>query len=41
LSIDPRSKKIVVNYELCTHCRECMEVCPLLKIKNPEEGSQL
>ena len=41
LSIDPRSRKIVVNYELCTHCRECMDVCPLLKIKNPEEGSQL
>ena len=41
LSIDPRSKKIVVNPELCTHCRECMDVCPLLKIKNPEEGSQL
>ncbi|NJE31482.1 4Fe-4S dicluster domain-containing protein [Thermococcus sp. 18S1] len=41
LSIDPRSKKIVVNGELCTHCRECMDVCPLLKIKNPEEGSQL
>ncbi|ASJ07416.1 phosphoadenosine phosphosulfate reductase domain-containing protein [Thermococcus pacificus] len=41
LSIDPRSKKIVVNYDLCTHCRECMDVCPLLKIKNPEEGSQL
>jgi len=41
LSIDPRSRKIVVNPELCTHCRECMDVCPLLKIKNPEEGSQL
>ncbi|CAD5244561.1 phosphoadenosine phosphosulfate reductase domain-containing protein [Thermococcus camini] len=41
LSIDPRSKKILVNPELCTHCRECMDVCPLLKIKNPEEGSQL
>ncbi len=41
LSIDPRSRKIMVNYDLCTHCRECMDVCPLLKIKNPEEGSQL
>ena len=41
LSIDGRSKKIVVNPELCTHCMECMEVCPLLKIKNPKEGSQL
>ncbi|WP_297093524.1 phosphoadenosine phosphosulfate reductase family protein [Thermococcus sp.] len=41
LSIDPRSRKIVVDYDLCTHCRECMEVCPLLKIKNPSEGSQL
>ena len=41
LSIDPRSRKIVVNPGLCTHCRECMDVCPLLKIKNPEEGSQL
>ncbi|NJE76909.1 phosphoadenosine phosphosulfate reductase family protein [Thermococcus sp. ES12] len=41
LSIDERSRKIVVNPELCTHCRECMDVCPLLKIKNPEEGSQL
>ena len=41
LSINPRSRKIVVNPELCTHCRECMDVCPLLKIKNPEEGSQL
>ncbi|WP_297439369.1 phosphoadenosine phosphosulfate reductase family protein [Thermococcus sp.] len=41
LSIDPRSRKIVVNGELCTHCRECMDVCPLLKIKNPSEGSQL
>ncbi|ACJ16445.1 3'-phosphoadenosine 5'-phosphosulfate reductase [Thermococcus onnurineus NA1] len=41
LSIDPVSKKIMVNPELCIHCRECMDVCPLLKIKNPEEGSQL
>ncbi|NJE85817.1 4Fe-4S dicluster domain-containing protein [Thermococcus sp. CX2] len=41
LSIDPVSKKIVVDGSLCTHCRECMDVCPLLKIKNPEEGSQL
>ncbi len=41
LSIDERSKKIVVDWSRCTHCRECMEVCPLLKIKNPEEGSQL
>ncbi len=41
LSIDPRSRKIVVNYDSCIHCGECMEVCPLLKIKNPEEGSQL
>ncbi|WP_456422608.1 phosphoadenosine phosphosulfate reductase domain-containing protein [Thermococcus sp.] len=41
LSIDERSRKIVVDWSLCTHCRECMEVCPLLKIKNPEEGSQL
>ncbi|ASJ03487.1 hypothetical protein A3L09_09550 [Thermococcus profundus] len=41
LSIDERSKKIVVDWDSCTHCRECMEVCPLLKIKNPEEGSQL
>ncbi|ASJ04845.1 phosphoadenosine phosphosulfate reductase domain-containing protein [Thermococcus barossii] len=41
LSIEERSRKIVVNPELCTHCRECMDVCPLLKIKNPEEGSQL
>ncbi|ASJ12803.1 phosphoadenosine phosphosulfate reductase domain-containing protein [Thermococcus thioreducens] len=41
LSIDPKSRKIVVNGELCTHCRECMDVCPLLKIKNPSEGSQL
>ncbi|NPA48277.1 MAG: phosphoadenosine phosphosulfate reductase family protein [Thermococci archaeon] len=41
LSIDPLSRKIVVNWDRCTHCRECMEVCPLLKIKNPEEGSQL
>ncbi|WP_297069061.1 phosphoadenosine phosphosulfate reductase family protein [Thermococcus sp.] len=41
LSINPKSRKIVVNSGLCTHCRECMDVCPLLKIKNPEEGSQL
>jgi len=41
LSIDERSKKIVVDWGRCTHCRECMDVCPLLKIKNPEEGSQL
>ncbi len=41
LSIDGRSKKIVVDWDSCVHCRECMEVCPLLKIKNPEEGSQL
>ncbi|ASJ11073.1 hypothetical protein A3L12_07055 [Thermococcus sp. P6] len=41
LSIDPNSRKIVVDGYSCTHCRECMEVCPLLKIKNPEEGSQL
>lgn len=41
LSIDPKSLKIVVDPTLCVHCMECMEVCPLLKIKNPEEGSQL
>ncbi|WP_010476913.1 phosphoadenosine phosphosulfate reductase domain-containing protein [Thermococcus zilligii] len=41
LSIDERSKKIVVDRDSCVHCRECMEVCPLLKIKNPREGSQL
>ncbi|NJE04837.1 4Fe-4S dicluster domain-containing protein [Thermococcus sp. M36] len=41
LSIDPKSRKIVVDPVLCTHCRECMDVCPLLKIKNPSEGSQL
>ncbi|MCD6559944.1 MAG: phosphoadenosine phosphosulfate reductase family protein [Palaeococcus sp.] len=41
LSINPKNRKIVVNYSLCTHCGECMDVCPLLKIKNPEEGSQL
>ncbi|AEH25353.1 phosphoadenosine phosphosulfate reductase domain-containing protein [Pyrococcus yayanosii] len=41
IGIDPRRKKILVDPGLCTHCGECMEVCPLLKIKNPEEGSQL
>ena len=41
ISIDPKSRKIVVDYAGCTHCRECMDVCPLLKIKSPEEGSQL
>ncbi len=41
LSMDWRSRKIIVDPGRCTHCRECMEVCPLLKIKNPEEGSQL
>ena len=41
ISINPKSKKIVVDSIKCTHCRECMDVCPLLKIKNPEEGSQL
>ncbi|ALM75365.1 phosphoadenosine phosphosulfate reductase domain-containing protein [Thermococcus barophilus] len=41
LSINPKTRKIVVDYGRCIHCRECMEVCPLLKIKNPREGSQL
>ncbi|WP_048151499.1 phosphoadenosine phosphosulfate reductase domain-containing protein [Palaeococcus ferrophilus] len=41
LSINPKSLKIVVDPSLCVHCMECMDVCPLLKIKNPEEGSQL
>ncbi|AIF69320.1 hypothetical protein PAP_04545 [Palaeococcus pacificus DY20341] len=41
LSINTKTRKIVVDYSKCTHCRECMKVCPLLKIKNPEEGSQL
>lgn len=41
LSINPKTRKIVVDYTKCIHCRECIEVCPLLKIKNPREGSQL
>ncbi|NJE13541.1 phosphoadenosine phosphosulfate reductase family protein [Thermococcus sp. LS2] len=41
LSINPKTRKIIVDYTKCIHCRECMEVCPLLKIKNPREGSQL
>lgn len=41
ITINPKSRKIVVDSIRCTHCMECMNVCPLLKIKNPEEGSQL
>ncbi|NJE26917.1 4Fe-4S dicluster domain-containing protein [Thermococcus sp. MV5] len=41
LSINAYTRKIEVDWERCIHCRECMEVCPLLKIKNPQEGSQL
>lgn len=39
LSIDERSKKIVVDWDFCVYCCECMDVCLLLKIKNFEEGS--
>ncbi|AFK21792.1 putative 3'-phosphoadenosine 5'-phosphosulfate sulfotransferase [Pyrococcus sp. ST04] len=41
ISIDERRRKIVVDPEKCTHCRECMEVCPLVVIKGVEIGSQL
>jgi len=41
LRINSNIGKIEVDWERCIHCRECVEVCPLLKIKNPQEGSQL
>jgi phosphoadenosine phosphosulfate reductase len=41
LSINPKTRKIVVDYSKCTHCRKCMDICPLLKIKNVREGGQL
>ncbi|MBC7094989.1 phosphoadenosine phosphosulfate reductase family protein [Thermococcus sp.] len=41
LRINSNTRKIEVDWEKCIHCRECVEVCPLLKIKNPQEGSQL
>lgn len=41
IEIDEKRKKIIVNPEKCIHCRECMEVCPLVVIKGIEEGSQL
>jgi len=33
IELDEKRKKIVVSLEKCTHCRECMNVCPLVVIK--------
>ncbi|RLF92043.1 hypothetical protein DRN82_00905 [Thermococci archaeon] len=41
IRIDRKRMKIVVDPEKCTHCRECMEVCPLVVIKGVDIGSQL
>ncbi|AEC51700.1 hypothetical protein PNA2_0784 [Pyrococcus sp. NA2] len=37
ISIDDKRKKIVVFPEKCTHCRECMSVCPLVVIKGVDK----